>query len=76
MFAIILNNIISFCHKILLVCFFFSFLAFTYNKKILNYTSSFEISSWAVGVDTIIRRAMGVMKPSSTALSMKDNNES
>lgn len=39
------------------------------------HTSSSLINSLAVGADTIIRRAIGEIKPSSTALSMNDNNE-
>jgi len=33
------------------------------------------MSCLAVGADTIMRRALGDIKPSSTALSMKDNKE-
>ena len=40
-----------------------------------NGTSSLHMSSWAVGADTIMLRAAGVMKPSSTALSMNDRSE-
>jgi len=43
-------------------------------KKELS-TSSCLTNCSAVGADTIMRRAAGDMKPSSTALSMKDNNE-
>lgn len=38
-------------------------------------TSIFLTSSLAVGADTMMWRAFGLMKPSSTALSMNDNNE-
>lgn len=38
-------------------------------------TSSCMTNCFGVGADTIIPRAVGEMKPSSTALSMKDSNE-
>ena len=38
-------------------------------------TSSCWTKSLAVGADTIIRRAVGETKPSSTVLSMKLSNE-
>jgi hypothetical protein len=38
-------------------------------------TSIFLTSSLGVGADTIIWRALGLMKPSSTALSINDNKE-
>lgn len=38
-------------------------------------TSIFFTSSLAVGAETIMCRAVGLMKPSSTALSINDNNE-
>lgn len=44
-----------------------------YNIK--KATSSFFINSLAVGADTMIWRALGLMNPSSTALSMKESKE-
>lgn len=44
-----------------------------FKKKI--GTSSLHMSSWAVWADTMMLRAAGVMKPSSTALSMNDRSE-
>lgn len=45
------------------------------NKIWQIVTSIFLTSSFGVGADTIIWRAVGLMKPSSTALSMKDKRE-
>jgi hypothetical protein len=44
-------------------------------KVIKAHTSSCLTNCLAVGADTIMRRAIGEIKPSSTALSMKDNKE-
>jgi hypothetical protein len=38
-------------------------------------TSNLDSNSYAVWAETIIWRAAGLMKPSSTALSMKHNKE-
>lgn len=38
-------------------------------------TSNFFTNSFAVGAETIMWRAFGLINPSSTALSMNDNNE-
>jgi len=38
-------------------------------------TSNFLTNSFAVGADTIMWRAFGLINPSSTALSMNDNKE-
>lgn len=38
-------------------------------------TSNFLTNSFAVGAETMIWRALGLMKPSSTALSMNDSKE-
>lgn len=43
--------------------------------KVKAHTSSCLTNCVAVGADTIMRRAIGEIKPSSTALSMKDNKE-
>lgn len=40
-----------------------------------NITSIFLTSSFVDGADTIIWRALGQMKPSSTALSIKDSKK-
>jgi len=44
-------------------------------KREIAVTSIFLTSSLDDGEDTIMWRALGLMKPSSTALSMKDNKE-
>lgn len=41
----------------------------------MSCTSSLDMSSWAVGAEIMMWRAEGVTKPSSTALSINDNNE-
>jgi len=38
-------------------------------------TSNFFTNSFAVGADTIIWRALGLINPSSTALSINDSSE-
>lgn len=45
------------------------------NEAVHVITSSFFTNSFAVGAETMIWRAFWLMKPSSTALSMKDSNE-
>lgn len=40
------------------------------NRKV--HTSSLKMSSWAVWAETIMLRAAGVIKPSATALSIKE----
>lgn len=44
-------------------------------RRAAIFTSSAMTNCLAVGADTIMRRAVGEIKPSSTALSMKDNKE-
>lgn len=44
-------------------------------RGLKKHTSSLHMSSWAVWAETIMFRAAGVTKPSSTALSMNDRSE-
>ena len=54
----------------------FLFLILLSNLVFLKrFTSSFLTKSFAVGADIIIWRALGLMKPSSTALSINDSKE-
>ena len=45
------------------------------NVMLIKITSSFVNNSLAVGADTMIPRAVAEIKPSSTALSIKDNKQ-
>ena len=41
----------------------------------VDFTSSLVMRAWGVGAETMMLRAAGETKPSSTALSMNDNSE-
>lgn len=43
--------------------------------KKVAFTSIFLTNSFGLGAETMIWRAFGLMKPSSTALSINDNKE-
>ena len=49
--------------------------AIAYSSRISRVTSNLFTSSLAVGADIMILRALGLMNPSSTALSINESKE-